>query len=334
MNSTWAIYLATIAVYFLIYIMQAWGLNIQFGYAGILDFTYIVFFAIGGYICGVLALGRPLAGTQVSYILGLNWPFPLPIILGGAAAGVLGALVGFVALRKLRSDYLGIVTFSIGFIAYDIVGNYTNLFDGFDGLYGVPQPGEQALNLNPNTYTYAFIGICLVVLVVLGYVTRRISTSPLGRVLRAIREDRDQAEALGKNTFKYLMFAMVIGSIYGGLAGALSIEFVGALNPGAWTAPETFIIWATVIVGGRGNALGAVVGALVLPTIFVEAARFLPVDTAHPVVFEALRNVLVGSLLILVLWFRPRGIVPERRQLFADPRTAEPAQSAVAEAMS
>lgn len=334
MNSVWAIYIATIAVYFLTYIMQAWGLNIQFGYAGILDFTYIVFFAIGGYICGVLALGRPLPGTQVSYILGTNWPFPLPLIMGGVAAGLLGTFVGFVALRRLRSDYLGIVTFSIGFIAYDIVGNYTNLFDGFDGLYGVPQPGESALNLNPNTYTYLFIGICVVVLAILGYVTRRISTSPLGRVLRAIREDRDQAEALGKNTFKYLMTAMVIGSVFGGLAGALSIEFVGALNPGGWTAPETFIIWATVIVGGRGNALGVVLGALVMPTIFVEAARFLPVYGAHPVVFEALRNVLVGSLLILVLWIRPRGIVPERRRVFADPRSATAAGPAPVKAAS
>jgi ABC-type branched-subunit amino acid transport system permease subunit len=334
MNTVWAVYIATIAVYFLQYIMQAWGLNIQFGYAGILDFTYIVFFAIGGYVCGVLSLGRPVPGSQVSYILGFSWPFPLPLILGGAAAGVLGVFVGLVALRRLRSDYLGIVTFSIGFIAYDIVGNYTNLFDGFQGLYSVPQPGESALNLNPNSYTYAFIGLSFLVLVVLGFVTLRISASPLGRVLRAIREDRDQAEALGKNTFKYLMIAMVIGSIYGGLAGALSIEFVGALNPGGWTAPETFIIWATVIVGGRGNVLGSVIGALVLPTIFVEAARFLPVYGAHPIVFEALRNVIVGSLLILVLWIRPRGMVPERRRVFTDPRSAAVAGPAPMKAVS
>src|SRR5579859_1982774 len=114
-------YLTTLIVFFFVFAISTWGLNLQFGTAGILNFTYITFFAIGGYFTGVVMLGRPDALSNMRYILGLDLPFPIALVVGAAAAGVLGLLVGLVALRRLRSDYLAIVTVSVGAIVYDFV---------------------------------------------------------------------------------------------------------------------------------------------------------------------------------------------------------------------
>lgn len=309
-------YLATIAVFFFIYNILTWGLNIQFGLAGILDFAYIVFFAIGAYIAGVLALGPADPALQVSYILGWNLPYPLPLIGGALAAGLLGLLIGFVALNRLRSDYLAIVTVALASIAYTVIGNASPLFDGQDGLSGVPEPFNQFLNLNPNDYQFFFLALSGVVMVVLWWVANRITYSPYGRALRGIREDEDVVAAFGKNTFRMRMTAMVVGGMYGGVGGALTIAFIGAINPSGWAMGETFVLWAAMLIGGMGNMWGSVLGALLVPILFTEATRFLPPVPGHPGLIDAVRNIVIGVLLILVLWYRPQGVIPERKRLF------------------
>jgi ABC-type branched-subunit amino acid transport system permease subunit len=309
-------YLATLAIFFFVYNILTWGLNIQFGYAGILDFTYITFFAAGAYFAGAASLGRPGPDSDMRYILGLGWPFLPSLVLGAAVAGCLGSLIGLVVLNRLRSDYLAIVTVSVGTIAYDLVGNDARLFNGWDGIAGVPYPFNAVLGLDPNTYTLFYVGFSGVVMAVLWFFAHRLYASPLGRAMRATREDADVAEAFGKNTFAIRMTAMVIGCVYAGVAGALLIGFISALNPGGWTAGETFVVWAAMLVGGRGNNLGAVVGSLLVPVVFNEATRFLPPIPGHPALIPAIRNMLIGLLLILVLWFRPEGILPERKPAF------------------
>ncbi|MFZ0215684.1 MAG: branched-chain amino acid ABC transporter permease, partial [Candidatus Dormiibacterota bacterium] len=309
-------YLSTLVVFFFIYNILTWGLNIQFGYGGILDFTYITFFAAGAYLAGVGSLGKPTAESQQLYVLGLGWGFLPALLLGAVVAGLLGLLVGLVALYRLRSDFLAIVTVGIGTIAFDLVSNYRPLFNGQDGISGVSFPFNDILNLDPNTYTFFYIGFSGVVMLILWWVAHRIDVSPLGRTLRAIRDDVDVAEAFGKNTYKFRMIAMVIGCVYAGIGGGLLIGFISSLNPGGWTTGETFVVWAALLLGGRGNNLGAVLGALVVPVIFTEATRFLPPISANPALVPALRNVIVGALLIVVLFFRPQGILPERRRLF------------------
>lgn len=309
-------YVTTLLVFFFIYNILAWGLNIQFGYTGILNFAFIVFLAVGAYLTGVTSLPRPNGIAGQTYVLGLSWPFPLSLLAGGVGAAIFGLLVGFIALRRLRSDYMAIVTVAVGAIAYDFVGNFTPLFNGWDGLGGVPSPLQNTLGLDYQTYQLFFVGICGVVMLVLWWVANRIYKSPFGRTLRSIREDMDVAESFGKNTFTYRMIAMVIGCFYAGIAGGLLIEFVTAINPSGWTAGETFVIWTALLIGGTGNNWGAVLGALLVPVLFQEVTRFLPQSPSNPGLVPALRNIIVGSLLILVLWFRPQGILPERKAKF------------------
>jgi len=309
-------YLTTLVVFFFIFAISTWGLNLQFGTAGILNFTYITFFAIGGYFTGVSMLGRPDALSHMRYILGLGLPFPVALLIGTGASCILGALVGLVALRRLRSDYLAIVTVSVGAIVYDLINVNTELFNGADGIAGVPYPFQKALGLDPNTYTIFYVLVAGLFALVLGVVAFRIYNSPLGRTLRAIREDEDVAAAFGKNTYVFRMIAMVVGCAYAGIAGSLLIGFISALNPGGWTAGETFLLYAALLLGGRGNNWGAVLGAFLLPVLFQEATRYLPQVPGHPELIPAVRNMIVGALLIGILWFRPDGILPERKARF------------------
>lgn len=307
-------YIATLVVFFFVFNIQTWGLNIQFGYAGILDFTYITFFAVGAYFAGASSLDK--ASGDSHYILGLSWNFGLSLVLGAIAAGILGGLVGLVALKRLRSDYLAIVTVSVGAIAYDFVGNQRDLFNGFDGLLGVPYPFNDVLNLDPTTYTFFYMGFAGVVMAVLWVIANRIFDSPFGRALRATRDDLEVADAFGKNTYAMRMIAMIVGCVYAGIAGALLIGFISAFNPGGWSTGETFLIWAAMLIGGRGNTLGSVIGALLVPVIFIEATRYLPAIPNHADLIPALRSIVIGLLLIGVLWLRPEGLLPERKKRF------------------
>jgi branched-chain amino acid transport system permease protein len=311
--SPFVYYFATLVIFFFIFCISTWGLNLQFGTAGILNFTYITFFAIGGYFTGVSMMSRPDAFSNMRYILGLNLPFPIALLFGAVAAGVLGLLVGLVALRRLRSDYLAIVTVSVGAIVYDLVNVNTAIFNGADGIAGIPYPFNDTLQLDPNTYTFFYVGLAGVFTLVLGLIAFRIYNSPLGRTLRAIREDEGVAAAFGKDTYRFRMIAMVVGCVYAGIAGGLLVGFISALNPGGWAAGETFLLYAALLLGGRGNNWGAVLGAFLVPVLFQEATRYLPAIPNHPELIPAIRNMIVGALLVAILWFRPEGVLPERK---------------------
>jgi branched-chain amino acid transport system permease protein len=309
-------YLVTLGTYFVIYNILTWGLNIQFGYAGIPNFTYITFMAVGAYIAGVIDLPPTNQPLFIHYILGLHLPWPISLIGGGLAAALLGVLLGLLVLTRLRSDYLAIVTFSLGFIVYDIIGSYQPLFNGFQGLSGVSAPLSDQLQLDFNTYSLFFLGLALVIMVLLWLIANRIYNAPIGRTMRAIREDLDVAEALGKNSFRFRMIAMVVGCFFAGIGGALTIEFISAFNPSAFTAPETFIIFTALLIGGRANNWGVIIGTLIVPIGLFEVTRNLPLPPGQAQLFENLRFMAIGLLLMAILWFRPQGILPERKRRY------------------
>lgn len=310
-------YALTLLFFFFLYCILNWGLNIQFGRAGILNFAYIAFVAIGAYVTGVFSMGPPPPGSGENYIIGLSLPFPIPILFGAAASCLLGLLIGLVAFRRLRSDYLAIVMISLSIVLYDVITNDTSLFDGADGLSGGPQPFTGVLHLNANQFIYAFAAFAGIVALAMWWVMSRITRSPLDRTFRAIRDDPDVVRSLGKNPVRYQMAALLIGSAYAGVGGGLLMYFVGAFNPSSWTTAETFVVFAAVIIGGLGNNLGSLVGSLAVPVIFVELPKFLPQVAGNPSLIPAVDNMVIGVLLIATLWFRPQGLVPERKVDFS-----------------
>ncbi|MDA8278695.1 MAG: branched-chain amino acid ABC transporter permease [Actinomycetota bacterium] len=309
-------YLATILVTFFTYNIFTLGLNIQFGYAGILNFTVITFMAMGAYFYAVFVMPPANASNQVFYILGLHWPWPLASIAGVVASGALGYLIGLIALKRLRSDYLAIVTLATGTLLYGLSGDNNKLFDGWAGLFSVNQPFQSVANNHPNTFSWIFVVISGVVMLAVWWFANQLYSSPLGRSMRAIREDQDVVDAFGKNTFKVRMLAMVIGSTIVGIGGVLTIQYIGALSPAGWTTGETFVVWAALLVGGRGNNIGAMLGSLLVAVIFNEGTRYLPQVSSSPNLVPDLRNIIIGSLVILSIWFRPQGVLPEKKAKF------------------
>jgi ABC-type branched-subunit amino acid transport system permease subunit len=305
-------YAFTLLFFFAAYSVLGWGLNLQFGEAGILNFAYIAFVAIGAYITAVTSSGPPLAGSGESYIIGWSLPFPLGLLAGGVASCLLAVVVAFIAFRRLRSDYLAMVLISISLVLYDIINNYVPLFDGADGLNSVPMPMAGVFNLDANSFLIFFAVLTVAIGAFLWLVMSRITRSPLGRTFRAIRDDPDVVSALGKNVFRYQLIAMLIGAFYAGIGGGLIIEFASSFNTSAWTAPETFIIFAALIIGGLGNNVGVMMGALVVPVLFTQLPKFIPDIPGHPGLILNLEGAVIGALLILTMWFRPQGIIPER----------------------
>jgi|SRR5665213_1728194 len=302
----------TLLFFFAAYSILGWGLNLQFGEAGILNFAYIGFVAIGAYITGVTSMGKPPQGSGETYMFAARLPFPIGLLLGGLASCLLAVLVAFIAFRRLRSDYLAMVLISVSLVMYDIINNYVPLFDGADGLNTVPMPFAGVLSLNANSFLVFFAVASVGIAGVMWLIISRITRSPLGRTFRAIRDDPDVISALGKNVFRYQLTAMLIGAFYAGIGGGLIIEFSSSFNTSAWLPPETFLIFAALIIGGLRNNVGVVAGAFVVPVLFTQLPKFLPDIPGHPGLILNLEGSVIGLLLIVTMWFRPQGIIPER----------------------
>ena len=323
MTDSMQFYLSTILIYLFIDIIGVLGLNLQFGVAGIINFAYIVFVAVGAYTAAVLSLGPDHADNFQHYVFGANLPFPLPILAAGVASGLLSLVVGVISLRRLRSDYQAMVMLVLSLIATLVASNATGLVNGPAGLAAIPQPLYDQLNLTPLEYQWVYAGWCAVLTVIVFLFVRGITNSPLGRTLRAMRDNDRAASALGKNVTNLRLLIFVVGGVIAGISGAVFVEFIQAWSPGSWLYPETFVFLAAILVGGTANNWGAVLGTALVPVGFLEATRFLP-QILYNGFIEAMQWVCVGLLILLFLWFRPNGLIPERPSRFGPRVDAEP----------
>jgi ABC-type branched-subunit amino acid transport system permease subunit len=314
----WQFYFSTLLIYLAVDVMAVWGLNLQFGVAGISSFAYIVFQAAGAYTAAVLSLGPSHTLGFQQYIGGANLPFPLPVIAAGVVGGALAALVGLVGIRRLRSDYQAMVMLVISLTATYLADNETGLVNGPAGLSLIPKPLAGGLGLSPIGYQWFYVGLSAAFCALTFWLVRRFTGSPLGRAMRAARDNEQAAAALGKNVFGLRMTAFVAGGVIAGVSGAVFVEFLGAWSPGSWLYPETFVFFTAILVGGTGNNIGVAVGALLVPIGFLESTRFLP-NIGYPGFVDALEWIAVGVLALTFLWFWPRGVIPEKKRLFPRP---------------
>lgn len=313
-------YLTTLLVYAGIDIIACIALNLQFGVSGLVNFGFIVFQAAGAYTAAVLSLPPDTAngGFQL-YVLGLQLPFPIPWLAAALVSGALAVPVGLVVLRRLRSDYQAIALLVLSVIANTLVTNVRPFLNGAAGLSLVPQPLSERLDASTPAYQWLYVGLTALCCVLVLVAANRIVDSPYGRTLRAMREHELAATALGKNLVALKMTMFVVGGALAGLSGAVLVGFIGLWAPAGWLYPETIVVFAAVIVGGRGNNIGAALGALLVPVGFEEVTRFIPA-VGPPGLIPAMQWVAIGLLIIGFLWFRPNGILPEPRRVFEGPR--------------
>jgi branched-chain amino acid transport system permease protein len=315
-------YAANLLIYAGIDIIACLALNLQFGVSGIVNFSFIVFQAVGAYAAAILSLPPDTAnGGFQHYVGGLQLPFPVPWIGGAIAGGLLAIPVGFVVLRKLRSDYQAIALLVLSVIANTVITNADKFLGGAAGLALVPPPLSDHIDPNTESYQYLYIGITAVAVVIAFAVVNRVVNSPYGRSLRAMREREIAAASIGKNPVNLKMTIFIVGGVIAGLSGAILVGFIQIWAPSVWLYPETIILFAAVIVGGRGNNIGAILGALLVPVGFEEVTRLLNnnpniANLGPPNLISALQWVAIGLLILGFLWFRPQGVRPEPRTVF------------------
>jgi branched-chain amino acid transport system permease protein len=315
-------YAANLLIYAGIDIIACLALNLQFGVSGIVNFSFIVFQAVGAYAAAVLSLPPDTAnGGFQHYVGGLQLPFPFPWIGGAVAGGLLAIPVGFVVLRKLRDDYQAIALLVLSVIANTVITNADKFLGGAAGLALVPPPFSDRIDPNTETYQYLYVGITAVAVVIAFALVNRVVNSPYGRSLRAMREREIAAAAIGKNPVQLKMAIFIVGGVIAGLSGAILVGFIQLWAPSVWLYPETIILFAAIIVGGRGNNIGAILGALLVPVGFEEVTRLLNsnpyiANLGPPNFISALQWVAIGLLILGFLWFRPQGVRPEPRRVF------------------
>lgn len=288
-------YLIAMGTLVLIYALLALGLNLHFGYTGLINFGHVAFFAVGAYTSAILNVQ--------------GVPVPLSILAAILAAALVTYPIGLATLR-LRADYLAIVTLALSEVVRLVALNEEWLTRGPDGISGIAHPFA-ALGVGNREIIY--FGVLLLIVIVVYILLERLSRSPFGRALQAIRDDEDAVTALGKRVVSFKMRSLVIGAALAGLAGALYAHYIRYVVPEQFIPLVTFYVWIAVILGGSGSHLGALVGTLALVT-FMEGSRFigdfLPfVDATQ---MAAIRFIVVGLALILLLRFRPEGLLGKR----------------------
>jgi branched-chain amino acid transport system permease protein len=300
-----------------IYAIFSIGLNIHWGYTGLLNFGIAGFFALGAYTSSLFTSSLP-TGALAKYVkqaFGLQLPFLVGVAGGAVVAGVIAALVGLLTLR-LSEGYLAISTIGIAESIRIFLNNESWLANGPQGLIGLKQPLRGAVE--PSSYGFIYLIIVLLFLLVIYFAAERGIRSPWGRVLRAVREDEVMASADGKNVFKFKMQALVFGAMIMGTGGALYAHYSAAIQPGVFEPLfGTFIIWTMLTLGGTGNNKGAIIGAFIVWALW-SWSTFLILKVVPPG-FETrapyIRYIIIGVLLVYILLKKPKGIVGEERQV-------------------
>ncbi|SEG83257.1 branched-chain amino acid transport system permease protein [Nonomuraea solani] len=320
---------AAVGVETVLYALAAIGLNVHFGYTGLLNFGQAAFMGVAGY---------GLAVTVT--VMGL--PFWVGIIVGLVAAVILAILLGIPTLQ-LRADYLAIVTIAAAEIVRLVFRSvqFKGVFGGSDGQRGFsegfyalnPFPeGEYGFNLGPVPLFYGHrtlwvltVGWLLIALCC--FIVYLLMKSPWGRVLKAIREDEDAVRSLGKSVFSYKMQSLILGGVIGSLGGFIYGLAYASVQPDVFGTETTFYMYTMLILGGAARVLGPVVGAslfwVLLVLIYgvmseaVGAGIITFMDTNQ---VGAMRWILVGLGLILLLIFRPQGIFGDKREIAIDAR--------------
>lgn len=313
-----------IGVTAIIYCLAAIGLNVQFGYGGLLNFGQVAFVAVGAYAVGatVISVGSSL------------W---LGVIIGIFLAIVLALLLGIPTLR-LRADYLAIVTIAASEIIR-FAAKASPFLGGAQGTTGAIGADFQALNplpawdrfgIGPISFTrvdmwVVLLGWTLIALATL--LTWALMRSPWGRVVKGIREDEDAVRSLGKNTYLFKLQILILGGIFGALGGMMSAISRGSVQPDGFVPDFTFFLYVMLILGGTARVMGPILGAALFWFLLVFVEQVLKEGVASGTItfitttqIGPIRFILVGVGLMLLMIYRPQGILGDRRELMLDAR--------------
>ena len=308
-----------------IYGLAAVGLNVHFGLTGLLNFGHAAFMGLGAYVTVLLI---PHAAGSEGVVITTGLPFFLALIIGIISAALFGLLLGLPAIR-LRGDYLAIVTIAAAEIFRLLVRDLESVTGGVYGIINFSSSLQQyrlgfidnfasSNELNPSQIWVAFLSWTSIILVLL--LLRRLTNSPWGRALRAVREDEDAVRALGKNAVWLKLQSFMLGAGIAGLSGVLLAFNYGTIQVSTFVPILTFYVWAIMILGGVGSLTGPIFGSIIFWVIISETTGIaqLIFENANGQQIAGVRFVLVGLLIMLLMIFRPSGLMGKKEELLLD----------------
>jgi branched-chain amino acid transport system permease protein len=312
----------------MIYIMLGWGLNIVVGLAGLLDLGYVAFYAVGAYAYALFAT------VVIPHYPALGpWAFWICLPVAGIMAAFWGVLLGFPVLR-LRGDYLAIVTLAFGEIIRLVLINWIDVTQGYAGISGIPRPSFFGLPFNASDKGFAaFFGIehkplyrtiflfyvILALALLTNWVTLRLRRLPVGRAWEALREDEIACRSLGINTTNTKLTAFAIGAMFGGFAGSFFAARQGFISPESFTFVESAVIIAIVVLGGMGSQIGVAIAAIVMigGTEILRELEWLKNLFGKDFDPTQYRMLIFGLAMVVLMIWRPRGLISTREPTIA-----------------
>jgi branched-chain amino acid transport system permease protein len=283
-------YFIHIAILVMLYSILGLSFNLLMGYAGLFSLAHAAMFGLGAYASALLAVH-----------LGLN--IFLVMLFAAVITAAIGALFAIPAART-KSHYLVVLSFGFQMVIFYLMMNWISLTGGEGGITGIPRPTLIGVTIGRGG---GFLTLTLVLAVLCFLASRRIARSPFGRVLKAMRDDEEATRALGKNVLGYKVVIFMVTGALAAVAGSLYAHYITFINPFTFSLSESIFILAIVVFGGMANLWGSVVGAVVLVSI-PELLRFVPGSAQY---VGALRNIIYGGMLILLMAFRSEGLLPE-----------------------
>ncbi|MFA5754483.1 MAG: branched-chain amino acid ABC transporter permease [Patescibacteria group bacterium] len=277
-------------ILFAVYAILGMGLNLVVGYAGLLSVTHAAFYGIGAYTTAIL-----LTKSGVGFFGAL--------VLGIAIATAVSLLIG-VVLSRFKGDYYALGTLGFNTIVFGAFLNWKNLTQGSLGIPGISRPELFGINFTNN---FNFLILALIFLILAYSVARFVANSPFGRVLKAIREDETVISVFGYDALYYKLVVFVISAAMAAVAGSLFASYITFIDPSGFRVAESMFILAIIILGGLANLRGSLLGAFFL-ILLPEVMRFV----GFPSDIEAqMRQVVYGVILILLMLYRPQGLIGE-----------------------
>ncbi len=283
-------YLIHLAIISSIYAILGVSLNLVVGYAGLLSVTHAAFYGLGAYATGILMLSYGF-GFFASMIAGM--------VIAGVAAWVIAIVSG-----KFKGDYYALVSFGFNVIVFSVLLNWQSLTRGPLGIPGIPKPVVFGMPITSNAQ---FLILSLVALACVYAVSYGIVSSSFGRALKGIREDEEALRVFGYATARYKRIIFVIGAMLAAVAGSLFASYISYIDPSTFTLNESIFLLSIIILGGLANLRGSVAGAVFF-ILLPEILRFVgfPPDIA-----AQMRQVTYGVMLVLLMLYRPQGLMGE-----------------------
>ncbi|NQU79608.1 branched-chain amino acid ABC transporter permease [Candidatus Woesearchaeota archaeon] len=279
-------YIFNILILICIYVILATSLNFALGYTGLLNLGHIAFFGIGAYASVLLVQ----AG--------------IPYIIALPAAGVIAGFFGFLlilATRKIKGDYLALVTLGFSFVIHSVLLNWTSVTRGPLGIPGIPKPSILGFTISSGFIYFIF---ALIIAFITWFILNKIVNSPFGRLMQATRDDELGLRVLGKNTSMIKTKVLIISAFFAGIAGSLFAHHITFIDPASFSLQEIILVLTIVIVGGLASLRGSIFATIII-LVIPEILRFLSLPGT---IVGPARNMIYAVILVAILLWRPRGL--------------------------